>query len=107
MLLEAFGLSELSNKLPEELSGGQAQRVAMARALIVRPSVVLADEPTGQLDSATARTFLDSVLSLLSETPAALVIATHDKAVAARMDQRWTMNHGRLLPAASAEGGDG
>jgi putative ABC transport system ATP-binding protein/lipoprotein-releasing system ATP-binding protein len=104
MLLEAFGLSELTNKLPEELSGGQAQRVAMARALIVRPRVILADEPTGQLDSGTARTFLDTVLSLLSETPAALVIATHDKAIAARMDQRWTINHGRLLPPVPTEG---
>lgn len=104
MLLEAFGLSELANKLPEELSGGQAQRVAMARALIIRPRLILADEPTGQLDSGTARTYLDTVLSLLSETPAALVIATHDKAVAARMDVRWTMNHGRLVPPVPVEG---
>ncbi|MDB5556505.1 MAG: transporter ATP-binding protein [Rhizobium sp.] len=104
MLLEAFSLSELSNKLPEELSGGQAQRVAMARALIVRPRLILADEPTGQLDSGTARTFLDTALSLLAETPAALLIATHDKTVAARMDVHWTMNHGHLLRPVPVEG---
>jgi len=103
-LLEAFGLSDLRNKLPEELSGGQAQRVAMARALIVRPRLILADEPTGQLDSGTAKAFIDTVLSLISETPAALLIATHDKAVAARMAVRWTMDHGRLLSPAAVKG---
>lgn len=95
-LLDRFGLGELAGKLPEELSGGQAQRVAMARALIVGPRLVLADEPTGQLDSETAVQFLETVRTLLADTPTAMLIATHDPAVAARMEQRWTIQHGHL-----------
>jgi putative ABC transport system ATP-binding protein/lipoprotein-releasing system ATP-binding protein len=95
-LLSSFGLGELADKLPEELSGGQAQRIAMVRALALRPSLVLADEPTGQLDSVTAHFFMDAVLEHLEGTGAALVVATHDEAIAARMATRWTMHHGRL-----------
>jgi ABC-type lipoprotein export system ATPase subunit len=95
-LLESFGLGELGDKLPEELSGGQSQRIAMARALAIGPKLVLADEPTGQLDSATAQFFFDVVLNRLEDTDVALVVATHDEAVAARMATRWTMDHGRL-----------
>ena len=95
-LLDRFGLGELALKLPEELSGGQAQRVAMARALIIQPRLVLADEPTGQLDSATATQFLETVRTLLADTTTAMLIATHDPAVAARMDHRWTIRHGHL-----------
>lgn len=96
-LLVRFGLGELADKLPEELSGGQAQRVAMVRALALRPGLVLADEPTGQLDGITAQFFLDTVLEHLEGTGTALVVATHDEAVAARMATRWTMDHGRLI----------
>lgn len=96
-LLDAFGLGELRDKLPEELSGGQSQRIAMARALASRPRLVLADEPTGQLDSITAQLFFDAVLEQLEGTATALVVATHDEAVAARMATRWTMDHGRLI----------
>ncbi|TPI11720.1 MULTISPECIES: ABC transporter ATP-binding protein [unclassified Mesorhizobium] len=96
-LLESFGLGELADKLPEELSGGQSQRIAMARALVMRPKLVLADEPTGQLDSVTAQFFFDTVLEQLEGTDTALVVATHDEAVAARMATRWTMDHGRLV----------
>jgi putative ABC transport system ATP-binding protein/lipoprotein-releasing system ATP-binding protein len=96
-VLEAFGLSGLAHKLPEELSGGQAQRIAMARALAIGPKLVLADEPTGQLDSRTAQLFLDMVLERLAGTEAALVIATHDRDVAARMTTKWIMAHGRLF----------
>lgn len=96
-LLASFGLAELADKLPEELSGGQAQRVAMARALAIGPKLVLADEPTGQLDSITAQFFFDAVLDRLDGTGVALVVATHDEAVAARMATRWTMDHGRLI----------
>ncbi len=95
--LASFGLAELADKLPEELSGGQAQRIAMARALVIGPKLVLADEPTGQLDSRTAQLFFDTVLRRLEGTDVALVVATHDEAVAARMATRWTMDHGRLL----------
>jgi ABC-type lipoprotein export system ATPase subunit len=96
-LLEAFGLDDLSDKLPEELSGGQAQRVAMARALAVGPKLILADEPTGQIDSHTAQLFFDEVLEQLEGTNAALVVATHDRSVAARMKTQWIMVHGRLF----------
>ena len=96
VLLGKFGLSDLAKKLPEELSGGQAQRVAMARALIVNPRLVLADEPTGQLDSATATRFLETVREVLADKPTALVIATHDRAIAALMEQQWVIDHGHL-----------
>jgi putative ABC transport system ATP-binding protein/lipoprotein-releasing system ATP-binding protein len=96
-LLEVFGLSGLANKLPEELSGGQAQRVAMARALAIGPKLILADEPTGQLDSRTAQLFLGMVLEQLEDTDAALVVATHDRDIAARMKTNWIMVHGRLF----------
>ncbi|WP_245472264.1 ABC transporter ATP-binding protein [Rhizobium jaguaris] len=95
-LLDQFGLLDLAEKLPEELSGGQAQRVAMARALITKPRLVLADEPTGQLDSSTARQFLDVALYLIGRSGAAFVLATHDDAVAARLDIRWSLDAGRL-----------
>jgi ABC-type lipoprotein export system ATPase subunit len=96
-VLESFGLGELADKLPEELSGGQSQRIAMARALAIGPKLVLADEPTGQLDSITAQFFFDAVLGRLEGTDIAFVVATHDEAVAARMATRWTMDHGRLI----------
>ncbi len=95
-LLQSFGLGELGDKLPEELSGGQAQRIAMARALVMGPKLVLADEPTGQLDSRTALRFFDAVFDRLEGTDIALVVATHDEVVANRMATRWTMDHGRL-----------
>lgn len=95
-LLDRFDLASLSDKLPEELSGGQAQRIAMVRALMVRPRLLIADEPTGQLDGPTAEAFLDAVLEQLGETPAALLVATHDGKVAERMHTRWAMDYGRL-----------
>lgn len=95
-VLEAFDLDGLAEKLPEELSGGQAQRISMARALVIGPSLILADEPTGQLDSATARRFLDTLLERLAVTRSALVIATHDRSVAERMSMQWIIDHGRL-----------
>jgi ABC-type lipoprotein export system ATPase subunit len=97
--LAAFDLADLRDKLPEELSGGQAQRVAFARAVAARPDMIFADEPTGQLDSATADRFLDTALALLDAAGIALVVATHDQRVAARMALRWTMEHGELRTA--------
>ena len=93
-LLEIFGLAALAQKLPEELSGGQAERVAMARALITEPRLILADEPTGQLDSATAGDFLAIALQAVERIGAALVIATHDETVASLMMVRWQMDEG-------------
>jgi putative ABC transport system ATP-binding protein/lipoprotein-releasing system ATP-binding protein len=98
--LERLELAYIAEKLPEELSGGQAQRVAMARALAYRPQMILADEPTGQLDHSTAQHEFDVLLTALAGTETALVVATHDSAVAARMAQRWAMHHGVLeVPA--------
>jgi putative ABC transport system ATP-binding protein/lipoprotein-releasing system ATP-binding protein len=98
--LESVGLAEVADKLPEELSGGQAQRVGLARAIALRPRLILADEPTGQLDRRTARQVIDALLASLDGTDVALVIATHDAEVARRMDHAWTMAHGELrLPA--------
>jgi putative ABC transport system ATP-binding protein/lipoprotein-releasing system ATP-binding protein len=96
--LTRVGLAELAKKLPEELSGGQAQRVAMARAMAVRPQLFLADEPTGQLDQSTGKALIDCLLEWLAGSRTALVIATHDPAVAERMTDVWRMDHGRLLP---------
>jgi putative ABC transport system ATP-binding protein/lipoprotein-releasing system ATP-binding protein len=94
--LELIELGEIADKLPEELSGGQAQRVAIARALAYRPRVLFADEPTGQLDHATAMHLFDVLLAALEATSTALVIATHDPLVAGRMDLVWHMQHGVL-----------
>lgn len=95
-ILAAFGLYELRDRLPEELSGGQAQRVGFARAVCVRPKLILADEPTGQLDTATADVFLATALRELAAAGSALVVATHDAQVAGRMESTWHMSHGTL-----------
>jgi len=78
------------------LSGGQAQRVAMARALAYQPKLILADEPTGQLDRSTAHHLFDVLLAALADTDTALVVATHDDAVAKRLDQVWHIHLGVL-----------
>ncbi|MEA2780107.1 MAG: lipoprotein-releasing system ATP-binding protein [Rhodospirillaceae bacterium] len=97
--LERLGLSSLSEKLPEELSGGQAQRAAVARAIAGQPRLILADEPTGQLDGATASALFDALLIHLAGTDAALVVATHDLAVAAKLGRLWKIEHGVLETA--------
>jgi putative ABC transport system ATP-binding protein len=94
--LELVGIAELAAKLPEEISGGQAQRVAVARVLAQRPRLILADEPTGQLDHAAGRRLLDALLDAAEHLGAALVVTTHDRAVAERLDTHWTMHEGRL-----------
>jgi ABC-type lipoprotein export system ATPase subunit len=94
--LEAVGLAAVADKLPDELSGGQAQRVALARAVALKPRLVLADEPTGQLDQPTARQAIEALLGSIDGTDAALVIATHDPLVAERMNVTWLMDHGQL-----------
>jgi predicted ABC-type transport system involved in lysophospholipase L1 biosynthesis ATPase subunit len=94
--LERLGIGPLAAQLPEELSGGQAQRVAVARALAGRPRLLLADEPTGQLDVAAGRQVVDALLLAARELGAALVISTHDPAVAGRLDTTWRLEDGRL-----------
>ncbi|GIG63430.1 ABC transporter ATP-binding protein [Longispora fulva] len=94
--LELLGLDELAGRLPEEISGGQAQRVVIARAIATRPVLLLADEPTGQLDTGTAAAVLDVLLAAAAHLDAALVVATHDEDVAARLGTRWHMRDGHL-----------
>jgi ABC-type lipoprotein export system ATPase subunit len=95
-VLEELDLSNIADKLPEEISGGQAQRVALTRALVTRPCLILADEPTGQLDHPTAQHLFDLLFASLAGTQTALVIATHDPAVAERLDCIWKMHQGNL-----------
>jgi ABC-type lipoprotein export system ATPase subunit len=100
--LAELGLADLAPKLPEELSGGQAQRVAVARVLAGRPRLVLADEPTGQLDHETGAHVLDVMLHAADRLGAAVVISTHDPEVAARLDTQWTVRDGRLATTGRA-----
>ena len=95
-MLTRLGLADLAEKLPEELSGGQAQRVAMARALAVEPDLILADEPTGQLDTATASALMTGLIAFADERGTAIVLATHDRSLGDLMAEVWTVEHGRL-----------
>jgi ABC-type lipoprotein export system ATPase subunit len=94
--LRRLALDELAEKLPEELSGGQAQRVAVARVLAGSPRLILADEPTGQLDRRNADVVVDTLIRVAADHGSALVVATHDPEVAARFPIRWTVADGRL-----------
>jgi len=96
-LLAAVGLGARAASMPRELSGGEMQRVAVARALVHRPVLVLADEPTGNLDPDTAGVVLDTLLAELRSRGAAGVIVTHSAAAAARADRRLLLEHGRLV----------
>lgn len=95
-LADRMGLVEQLNKYPEQLSGGQQQRVAIARTLAARPKLVLADEPTGNLDEATADAVMDLMLELVAETQAALLMVTHSKRLAGRMGRQLHLRSGRL-----------
>lgn len=86
-MLEAVGLTGLGARLPQQLSGGQLQRVAIARALVHRPALLLADEPTGNLDPGTARKIMDALIAQTREHQAAMVMVTHSDAAAARADR--------------------
>lgn len=95
-LARRLGLDAQLRKFPEQLSGGQQQRVAIARTLATRPPLVLADEPTGNLDETTADTVLTLMLDLVRETGAALLTVTHSDRIAARMARRLHLRAGRL-----------
>lgn len=94
--LRLVEVEQLADQLPEELSGGQSQRVAVARVLAQQPILILADEPTGQLDRASGQHLVDVLLASANEIGAALVVSTHDGEVAERLARRWTMHEGRL-----------
>jgi ABC-type lipoprotein export system ATPase subunit len=102
--LRCLSIAELAEKLPDQLSGGQMQRVAIARALVTRPKLLLADEPTGQLDQATAHDVVVALLTAVASTGAALVVATHDWIVAEKMDEQWAIDRGRLVARANDRG---
>ncbi len=95
-LLKSVGLEDRSGYLPTELSGGEQQRVALARALMNQPDVVLADEPTGNLDSVTGDNILDILLAMTREKGKTLILVTHNLAVARRCDHVMKLEHGCL-----------
>ncbi len=95
-LIDRLGLADHAQKFPEQLSGGQQQRVAVARTLAARPKLILADEPTGNLDEDTGDEVIALMLELAAETGAGLLMVTHSDRLAARLDRRAHLSHGRL-----------
>ncbi len=100
--LATLSIGELAGRLPEELSGGQAQRVCVARVLASGPRLILADEPTGQLDHAAATHVVEVLIHAADRLDAGLVISTHDPVIAARLTTSWSMRDG-VLDTHSAE----
>jgi putative ABC transport system ATP-binding protein len=97
-MLTAVGLTGLGQRLPQQLSGGQLQRVAIARALVHQPSLLLADEPTGNLDPSTAATVMDALIKQTRAQQASMVLVTHSQAAAARADRVLQLTADGLLP---------
>jgi putative ABC transport system ATP-binding protein len=100
-MLEEVGLAERAHHLPSHLSGGEQQRVAIARALSVEPRVVLADEPTGNLDSKTGGEIVELLAGLAAEHGSTVIVATHDATLAGRAPRRLSMRDGRLVGIAA------
>ena len=94
--LQLLSLDHLADRLPSELSGGQMQRIAFARALVTKPALVLADEPTGQLDQATGAFVMAQVLASIKSTNSTLLVATHDLTLATTFPTQWQMSFGKL-----------
>ena len=96
-MLAREGLASRLSHYPKVLSGGEQQRVALARAFVLKPSMLMADEPTGSLDHATGETIMGLMLEMNRELATTLVLVTHDEALAARMDRRLHLQAGRLI----------
>ena len=105
--LELVGLAHRLRASPRTLSGGEQQRVALARALVKRPSLILADEPTGALDDTTAAAVLEILRDAVAVTAAALVVVTHDPVVASACDRQLRLHEGQLVPELDATDPDG
>jgi putative ABC transport system ATP-binding protein len=101
-LLDSVGLAERGHHYPSQLSGGEQQRVALARAFAPRPALLLADEPTGNLDGATGRRIMDLLVALQHDEGATMVIVTHDPNVAAIADRSIHLRDGRIVEADAA-----
>jgi ABC-type lipoprotein export system ATPase subunit len=96
-VLSRLGLTEHAHKLPDQLSGGQRQRVGLARALAHRPALILADEPTGELDSDSSKTAIDLLLAAQASLGATLIVVTHDTDVAGRLDRVVRLRDGKVV----------
>jgi putative ABC transport system ATP-binding protein len=96
-LLESVGLHDRSSHYPTQLSGGEQQRVALARAFMMKPSILFADEPTGNLDSTNGKHVLELLWKLNKEEGTTLILVTHDDGLAARADRRLILNDGRIV----------
>lgn len=98
IMLHAVNLSHRANHRPSELSGGERQRIAIGRALINQPSIVMADEPTGNLDQSTAESIFELLINLNQQYGTAFLVVTHDLSLANKMDHKFMMNQGILSP---------
>jgi ABC-type lipoprotein export system ATPase subunit len=101
ILMERIGISSLSEKYPFQVSGGEAQRASIVRALVNSPSILLADEPTGSLDSKNSEILGNILVEMNQEAGTSLIVATHSEMLAGKMSKRMKLDSGKLVPATS------